>query len=266
MINISEKSKRTLSVGGKEYVYYDITSLDEFGWDVLSLPYSLRVLLEGALRNHDDKLVTEEHIKRIATWDGKGSNKEIPFIPSRIVLQDFTGVPVVVDLAAMRTKMNEMGGDPGRINPLVPVDLVIDHSVIIDSFGSKDSFKINVEKEFERNGERYELLKWAQNSFSNFRVFPPSVGIIHQVNLEYLATVASTRQIKGETVLIPDTLVGTDSHTTMINGIGVLGWGVGGIEAEACMLGQPYYFLLPDVIGFELTGSLPAGTTATDLV
>lgn len=266
MAYISEKSKRILSVGGKDYIYYDITSLDALGWDVTRLPYSLKILLEGALRNCDGKLVTEQHIKRIAAWDGIGSNKDIPFIPSRIVLQDFTGVPVVVDLAAMRSKMSEMGGDPGKINPLVPVDLVIDHSLIIDSFGSKDSFKQNVENEFERNGERYKLLKWAQNSFTNFRVFPPSVGIIHQVNLEYLATIASARQVKGENVLLPDTLVGTDSHTTMINGIGVLGWGVGGIEAEACMLGQPYYFLLPDVIGFQLTGRLPAGTTATDLV
>ncbi len=266
MMSISQANKKTLSVGGKKFTYYDITSLDRFGLDVSRLPYSIKVLLEGALRNQDGKAVTEEHIKRIASWDGKGSDKEIPFMPSRIVLQDFTGVPVVVDLAAMRTTMKEMGGDPSKINPLVPVDLVIDHSVIIDSFGTRRSFQFNVEKEFERNGERYELLKWAQNSFSNFRVFPPSVGIIHQVNLEHLATVATTREINGETVLLPDTLVGTDSHTTMINGIGVLGWGVGGIEAEACMLGQPYYFLLPDVIGFELTGSLPAGTTATDLV
>jgi len=266
MSNISQATKKTLSIGDRNYVYYDITSLNKLGSDVSRLPYSIRILLENALRNYNGNAVTEEHIKRIATWNGKGTDKEVPFMPSRIVLQDFTGVPVVVDLAAMRTKMQEIGGDPGKINPLVPVDLVIDHSVIIDSFGTKRSFRINVEKEFERNKERYQLLKWAQKSFSNFRVFPPSVGIIHQVNLEYLATVASTREINGETVLLPDTLVGTDSHTTMINGIGVLGWGVGGIEAEACMLGQPYYFLLPDVIGFKLTGKLPAGTTATDLV
>ena len=266
MSNISQSTKKTLTIGSKDYVYYDLTSLDKLGFDISRLPYSIKILLEGALRNYDGNAVTEDHIKRIASWDGKGSNMEIPFMPSRIVLQDFTGVPVVVDLAAMRTKMQEIGGDPGKINPMVPVDLVIDHSVIIDSFGTRRSFRINVEKEFERNKERYQLLKWAQNNFSNFRVFPPSVGIIHQVNLEYLATVASIRENDGETVLLPDTLVGTDSHTTMINGIGVLGWGVGGIEAEACMLGQPYYFLLPDVIGFKLTGSLPAGTTATDLV
>jgi aconitate hydratase len=261
-----DMSKKTLTVGSKEYVYYDITSLDKFGWDVARLPYSLKILLENAIRNYDDKLVTIAHIERIAKWDGRGNDSDIPFIPSRIVLQDFTGVPAVVDLAAMRTKMSEMGGDPGKINPLVPVDLVIDHSLIVDNFGSIDAQEQNVKREFERNGERYELLKWAQNAFSNFRAFPPSVGIIHQVNLEYLATVASAREVNGVATLMPDTLVGTDSHTTMINGVGVLGWGVGGIEAEACMLGQPYYFLLPDVIGFELKGSLPAGTTATDLV
>ena len=261
-----DTSKKTLTVGNKEYVYYDISSLDKYGWDVSRLPYSLKILLENAIRNYDEKLVTKDHIERIANWSGRGNGSDIPFIPSRIVLQDFTGVPAVVDLAAMRTKMNEMGGDPGKINPLVPVDLVIDHSLMVDNFGTVDAQQKNVKREFERNGERYELLKWAQNAFSNFRAFPPSVGIIHQVNLEYLATVASAREENGETVLMPDTLVGTDSHTTMINGIGVLGWGVGGIEAEACMLGQPYYFLLPDVIGFELKGNLPAGTTATDLV
>lgn len=261
-----DMTKKTLTVGNKEYVYYDISSLDKFGWDVTRLPYSMKILLENAIRNYDERLVTKAHVERIANWNGRGNGGDIPFIPSRIVLQDFTGVPAVVDLAAMRTKMNEMGGDPAKINPLVPVDLVIDHSVIVDNFGSINAQQQNVKREFERNGERYELLKWAQNAFSNFRVFPPSVGIIHQVNLEYMATVASAREVNGETTLMPDTLVGTDSHTTMINGIGVLGWGVGGIEAEACMLGQPYYFLLPDVIGFELKGSLPAGTTATDLV
>lgn len=266
MVQKADTYKKTLSVGGKDYTYYDISSSDTFGQDVSRLPYSLKILLECAARNYDENLVTKEHIDRIASWSGKGSDKEIPFIPSRIVLQDFTGVPVVVDLAAMRDKMNEMGGDASKINPLVPVDLVIDHSVNVDSFGTKDSLAYNVKKEFERNRERYELLKWAQKAFSNFRVFPPSIGIVHQVNLEYLSTVATVRQIEGDEVILPDTLVGTDSHTTMINGIGVLGWGVGGIEAEACMLSQPLYFLLPDVIGFELTGSLPAGTTATDLV
>lgn len=260
-------NKKILSVNGESYTYNDITSLQQFGIsDVTRLPYSLKILLECALRNYDEKLVTTEHIKRIGTWSGKGTKDEIPFMPSRIILQDFTGVPVVVDLAAMRTKIHEMGGDPSKVNPIVPVDLVIDHSVNVDSFGSNDSLNYNVKLEFERNNERYELLKWAQKSFSNFRVFPPSVGIIHQVNLEYLASVAATKQINSEMVVFPDTLVGTDSHTTMINGIGVLGWGVGGIEAEACMLGHPYYFLVPDVIGFKLTGSLPGGATATDLV
>jgi aconitate hydratase len=260
-------NKKTLTVGGKDYIYFDITNLDQLGIDDASrLPYSMKVLLEGALRNYDEKLVTLEHIKRIAKLSAKGNNEEIPFIPSRIVLQDFTGVPVVVDLASMRTKMHEMGGDATKINPIVPVDLVIDHSVMVDFAGSTDALNLNVKKEFERNTERYELLKWAQNSFSNFRVFPPSIGIIHQVNLEYLATVAAIKSLEGEDIVFPDSLVGTDSHTTMINGIGVLGWGVGGIEAEACMLGQPFYFLVPEVVGFRLTGSLPKGATATDLV
>ncbi len=266
MTSKSLKNKKTLLVEGKKYTYYDISSLEQAGWDISGLPYTLKILLECALRNYDGKLVTKEHIERIAGWSGKGTDQEIPFIPSRIILQDFTGVPVVVDMAAMRQKMDEMGGDAGKINPSVPVDLVIDHSVIVDSFGSRESLKYNVAREFDRNIERYELLKWAQNAFSNFRVFPPSIGIVHQVNLEYIATVVSTKEVEGENVIFPDTLVGTDSHTTMINGIGVLGWGVGGIEAEACMLGQPLYFLLPDVIGFKLTGNLPVGTTATDLV
>jgi len=262
-------NRKTITIGGKDYVYYDITSLKEFGLgDSFRLPYSYRILLENALRNFDDKLVTMEHIKRIASMpvSANKSTGEIPFIPSRILLQDFTGVPVVVDLAAMRTAMHEMGGDAGRINPSVPVDLVIDHSVNVDFFCSNDALHLNVQKEFERNKERYELLKWAQNAFSNFRVFPPSIGIVHQVNLEYLATVAITRTINDETTIFPDTLLGTDSHTTMINGIGVLGWGVGGIEAEACMLGQPYYFLQPEVVGIELTGRLHEAVTATDLV
>lgn len=260
-------NKNTLSVGDKEYVYHDITSLEELGIENVSrLPYSLKILLEGALRNYDNKLVTMEHIKRITSWPSQEVKKDIPFIPSRIVLQDFTGIPVVVDLATMRSKIEEMGGDPSKINPIVPVDLVIDHSVMVDSAGKSDSLNVNVEKEFERNSERYELLKWAQNSFSNFRVFPPSIGIVHQVNLEYLASVATVKSVQGENLICPDTLVGTDSHTTMINGIGVLGWGVGGIEAEACMLGQPLYFLVPDVVGFKLRGKLPKEATATDLV
>ena len=260
-------NKKTLSVDGKDYVYHDITSLKELGIDKVSrLPYCLKVLLECALRNYDNKLITMEHIKTIASWPSKEGQNDIPFIPSRIILQDFTGIPVVVDLATMRTKINEMGGDASKINPIVPVDLVIDHSVMVDSFGRPESLDFNIEKEFERNSERYELLKWAQNSFSNFRVFPPSIGIVHQVNLEFLATVATVKSTQGENLILPDSLVGTDSHTTMINGIGVLGWGVGGIEAEACMLGQPLYFLIPDVVGFKLIGKLPNEATATDLV
>ncbi len=262
-----KSNKKELIIDGKHYSFYDITSLEDIGIsDISRLPYSYKVLLECALRNYDNKLVTLDHIKRIASWCGKGGDAEIPFIPSRIVLQDFTGVPAVVDLAAMRTKMYEMGGDANKINPIIPVDLVIDHSVMVDHFGTNDALAYNVGLEFERNVERYELLKWAQNSFSNFRVFPPSIGIIHQVNLEYLASVAGVKRSLEEDIIFPDTLVGTDSHTTMINGIGVLGWGVGGIEAEACMLGQPLYFLIPDVVGVKLTGKLPSGVTATDLV
>lgn len=260
-------NKKKLNINGKQYSYYDITSLNDLGIrDTERLPYTYKILLECAIRNYDEKLVTLKHVKSIADWSGKAENEEIPFIPSRIVLQDFTGVPVVVDLAAMRSKMYEMGGDANMINPRIPVDLVIDHSVMVDSFGNRDSLRTNVALEFERNTERYELLKWAQKSFSNLRIFPPSIGIIHQVNLEYLASVATIKSLPEEELLIPDTLVGTDSHTTMINGIGVLGWGVGGIEAEACMLGHPLYFLMPEVVGFCLTGKLNPGVTATDLV
>ncbi len=266
MEQLKDHCKRTLISDGKQYTYYDINLLqDIIPVDISRLPYSYKILLEGAIRNYDNRRVTLEHIRRIVTLPG-GKKEEIPFIPTRIVLQDFTGVPAVVDLAAMRMKMHEMGGDPSKINPLVPVDLVIDHSVMVDYYGNSDALNKNVNLEFERNTERYELLKWAQNSFSNFRVFPPSLGIIHQINLEYLAKVAAVKTIGPETVVFPDTLVGTDSHTTMINGIGVLGWGVGGIEAEACMLGHPMYFLMPEVIGFRLTGSLSYGSTATDLV
>lgn len=266
MDQIKERSKRTFISNGRQYTYYDINLLqDVLPEDISRLPYSCKILLEGALRNFDRKRVTLEHIKRIADLSSE-KKEEIPFLPTRTVLQDFTGVPAVVDLAAMRTKMHEIGGNASRINPVIPVDLVIDHSVMVDYYESPEALDKNVELEFERNTERYELLKWAQNSFSDFRVFPPSLGIIHQINLEYLAKVAAVKEIDGETVIFPDTLVGTDSHTTMINGIGVLGWGVGGIEAEACMLGHPMYFLMPEVIGFRLTGSLPYGATATDLV
>ncbi len=235
--------------------------------DVQKLPYSIRLLLESVLRNCDGKTVTEDDVRALATWNASAPAKvEIPFKPARVVLQDFTGVPAVVDLAAMRSAMSRLGGDPEKINPLIPVDLVIDHSVQVDRFGSAGALQFNVQREFERNKERYEFLRWGQQAFDNFRVVPPNVGIVHQVNLEFLAKCVFLREIDGKTVAIPDTLVGTDSHTTMINGLGVLGWGVGGIEAEAAMLGQPIYMLLPEVVGFELTGELAVGTTATDLV
>jgi len=249
-------NKKILKIKDKSYSYHDITDLSDLGIkDTSRLPYSLKILLEGALRNYDGRLVTDKHIKAIGSWDkdkGKNSKEEIPFIPARIVLQDFTGVPLVVDLATMRDKMQAMGADPTKINSKIPVDLVIDHSVIVDYYGSDTALSKNVQKEFERNKERYELLKWAQKAFSNFRVFPPSLGIVHQINLEYLASVATVRSVDGQDLIFPDSLVGTDSHTPMINGIGVLGWGVGGIEAEASMLGQPMYFLMPEIVGFKL--------------
>ncbi len=256
-----------LTVGGKPFNYYSLKALESKGFNgVDKLPFSIKVLLEAAVRQFDGRAITNEHVKQIAGWaEGRDSNKEIPFIPARIVLQDFTGVPVVVDLAAMRDTMKRAGGDPKRINPLVPVDLVIDHSVMVDAFGSKQALEYNENIEFERNGERYRFLRWAQTAFDNFRAVPPATGIVHQVNLEYLASVAATKTVDGETVVYPDSLVGTDSHTTMINGLGVVGWGVGGIEAEAGMLGQPLYFVTPEVIGFKLTGSLSEGATATDL-
>jgi aconitate hydratase len=231
------------------------------------LPFSIRVLLENALRFAGRGIVTEEHVRQLGGWHRPGAPRsEIPFMPARVVLQDFTGVPCVVDLAAMRDAMARMKGDPDRINPVVPCDLVIDHSVQVDYFGSKRAFQLNVELEMERNVERYQLLKFAQRAFRNFRVVPPGTGIVHQVNLEYLAPVVQLREQFGDLTAYPDTLVGTDSHTTMINGLGVVGWGVGGIEAEAVMLGQPYFMLIPEVVGMKLTGALPVGTTATDLV
>ncbi|MCH1639749.1 aconitate hydratase AcnA [Paenibacillus timonensis] len=260
-------SARTLEVGGKSYRYFDLQALEQQGLGSISkLPFSIKVLLEAAVRQYDGRAITQEHVKQIAGWsEGRDENKEIPFIPARIVLQDFTGVPVVVDLAAMRDTVKKAGGDPKQINPLVPVDLVIDHSVMVDAFGSPDALEYNMKVEFERNEERYRFLRWAQTAFNNFRAVPPATGIVHQVNLEYLASVAATKTVNGETVVYPDSLVGTDSHTTMINGLGVVGWGVGGIEAEAGMLGQPLYFVAPEVIGFKLTGSLAEGATATDL-
>ncbi|MFM7807397.1 MAG: aconitase family protein, partial [Planctomycetota bacterium] len=227
------------------------------------LPYSIRVLLEACLRNCDGVMVTKEHVEKICRYDPtKPGEDEIPFMPGRVVLQDFTGVPCVVDLAAMRDAMKRLGGDPKRVNPLVQCDLVIDHSVQVDAFGSGAALRINGELEFERNNERYEFLKWGQKAFRDFSVVPPATGIVHQVNLEYLAKVVWER----DGVLFPDSCVGTDSHTTMINGLGVVGWGVGGIEAEAVMLGQPISMLIPEVVGVKMTGSLPEGTTATDLV
>ncbi|MDF2960424.1 MAG: aconitate hydratase [Paenibacillus sp.] len=258
--------RKSLDVSGKTYHYYSLPGLEAQGLgNISALPFSIKVLLEAAVRQFDGRAITPEHVKQIANWASERDDKEIPFIPARIVLQDFTGVPVVVDLAAMRDTMKRSGGDPKRINPLVPVDLVIDHSVMVDAFGSTDALATNMNFEFERNEERYRFLRWAQTAFDNFRAVPPATGIVHQVNLEYLASVAATKVIDGETVVYPDSLVGTDSHTTMINGLGIVGWGVGGIEAEAGMLGQPLYFVTPEVIGFKLTGTLPEGSTATDL-
>lgn len=247
---------------------YRLSRLEDAGLGEISkLPFSIRMLLEAVLRNCDGFSVTEQDVKNLAAWKAAAPAKqEVPFKPYRVVLQDFTGVPAVVDLAAMRSAMQRIGGDPEKINPLIPVDLVIDHSVQVDFFGSDGALAKNVEIEFQRNRERYEFLRWGQQAFDNFRVVPPNVGIVHQVNLEYLARVVALKDTDDGPVAIPDTLVGTDSHTTMINGLGVLGWGVGGIEAEANMLGQPLYMLMPEVVGFELTGALPAGATATDMV
>ena len=249
-------------------VYYDLTRLEKEGLVKLnSLPFSIRILLESVLRNTDGYLVHEEDVTTVAQWNSTSPPKrEIPFMPSRVLMQDFTGVPAVVDLAAMRSALLRMGGDPKKINPVVPADLVIDHSVQVDFFGSPDAFARNVEREFERNGERYVFLRWAQQAFQNFRVVPPGTGIVHQVNLEYLASVIATREGKDGTTAFPDTLLGSDSHTTMVNSLSVLGWGVGGIEAGLVLLGQPYYMLLPEVVGLRLSGALREGTTATDLV
>jgi aconitate hydratase len=255
----SFKCKKTLTAGGKTYTYYSLPDAAANGLgDIANLPYSLKVLIENLLRHEDGRTVTKDDIVKVAKWaDDRGkAGVEIGFRPARVLMQDFTGVPAVVDLAAMRDGMNQLGGDPRKINPLVPVDLVIDHSVIIDAFGTPEAFGINVEHEYERNQERYNFLKWGQNAFNNFRVVPPGTGICHQVNLEYLSNVVFTNQVGSETYAYPDTLVGTDSHTTMVNGLAVLGWGVGGIEAEAAMLGQPQSMLVPEVIGFRLTGAL----------
>ena len=260
-------ARDVLNVGDKNFVIYRLDALEQAGLTNLKLlPFSIRIILEAALRQCNDKEITQADVKNIAAWTPKAMRPGIPFLPARVVMQDFTGVPAVVDLAAMRSAVARLGGNPKKINPLVPVDLVIDHSVQVDFFATSDALRRNAEVEFQRNRERYEFLKWGQKAFSNFRVVPPMTGIVHQVNLEYLADVVMTKQVGDETVALPDTLVGTDSHTTMINGLGVVGWGVGGIEAEAVMLGQPMDMLLPDVIGFKLYGKLREGVTATDLV
>ncbi len=260
--------KKTLSVAGKEYVYFDLKEAEANGLSGISkLPYSLKVLVENLLRFEDGGTVKKDDLLAFTDWlQNKSSTHEIAFRPARVLMQDFTGVPAVVDLAAMRDAMKNLGGDPEAINPLVPVDLVIDHSVMVDNFGSKDAFGKNVTREYERNKERYEFLRWGGGAFDNFRVVPPGTGICHQVNLEYLSKTVWTNEVDGETMAYPDTLVGTDSHTVMVNGLSVLGWGVGGIEAEAAMLGQPISMLIPEVIGVRLTGALGEGLTATDLV
>jgi aconitate hydratase len=259
-------ARSTLQVGSREFEIYRLDALQE-RFDVARLPYSIKVLLENVLRLEDGVSVSAADVEAIASWDAAAEpSAEIPFQPARVLMQDFTGVPAVVDLAAMRDAMEEIGGDPAAINPLVDVDLVIDHSVQVDAFGNERAFAVNAERDFERNRERYSFLKWGQQSFDNFRVVPPATGICHQVNLEYLSQVVYSRENGGVLQAYPDTLVGTDSHTTMVNGLGVLGWGVGGIEAEAAMLGQPISMLLPQVVGFRLSGALPEGATATDLV
>ncbi|MCY4125243.1 MAG: aconitate hydratase AcnA, partial [Pseudomonas sp.] len=257
----------SLDVGDKTYHYFSLPKAARQLGDLQQLPMSLKVLLENLLRWEDGKTVTGEDLQALAQWLGeKRSDREIQYRPARVLMQDFTGVPAVVDLAAMRAAMAKAGGDPQRINPLSPVDLVIDHSVMVDRYGTPQAFGENVDIEMQRNGERYAFLRWGQSAFDNFSVVPPGTGICHQVNLEYLGRTVWTREADGRTYAFPDTLVGTDSHTTMINGLGVLGWGVGGIEAEAAMLGQPVSMLIPQVIGFKLTGKLREGITATDLV
>ncbi len=254
--------KKTLQTPQGELAYWSLEELQSQGYGIKKLPFSIRILLENALRNFDDFAITKENLETILNWKPASSDKDIPFKPARVLMQDFTGVPAVVDIASLRAEAVRKGKDPNEINPLIPVDLVIDHSVQVDYFGTDYSYKKNVDVEYERNGERYEFLKWAQKSFDNFSVVPPGMGICHQVNLEYLAQGVIARD--GN--VFPDTLVGTDSHTPMVNGIGVVGWGVGGIEAEAAILGQPIYFIMPQVVGLKLTGKLPLGTTATDMV
>jgi len=264
----SFNTRATLAVGGQRYQYFSLPALERAGYTGLArLPYSLKILLENLLRREDGRFVDRDDIETLAGWDVTSKvAKEIAFMPARVLLQDFTGVPAVVDLAAMRDGVVRLGGDPRRVNPLQPVELVIDHSVQVDHFAERNAFELNAELEFSRNRERYTFLRWGQTAFDNFKVVPPDTGIVHQVNLEYLARVVFSEQSQGELLAYPDTLVGTDSHTTMVNGLGVVGWGVGGIEAEAAMLGQPISMLIPEVIGFRLTNRLPEGATATDLV
>src|SRR5712675_49683 len=267
MLMNSFGSRSTLKVGDKEYELYRIDALEKQGISTKHLPFSLRILLENLLRTEDGRNVTKEEVRALAAWNKNSKpEKEIAFTPSRVLLQDFTGVPAVVDLAAMRDAMKRLGGDPKLINPLQPAELVIDHSVQVDEFGTAGAFDLNALLEFQRNKERYAFLRWGQTGFRNLAIVPPDTGIVHQVNLEYLARVVFVHEEGGKRIAYPDTLVGTDSHTTMVNGLGVLGWGVGGIEAEAAMLGQPVSMLIPRVVGFKLNGSLPDGTTATDLV
>ncbi|NBC96824.1 MAG: aconitate hydratase AcnA, partial [Deinococcus-Thermus bacterium] len=261
-------ARQRFETGSGPAYYYRLATLQEQGLgNVDRMPFSVKVLLESLLRNEDDFTITADDVRKLAAYDpASPAQDEVPFLPARVVLQDFTGVPAVVDLAALRSAMDRMGGDPAEINPQVPVDLVIDHSVQVDEYDSPLALVKNAEKEFERNRERYEFLRWGQAAFENFDVVPPASGIVHQVNLEYLAKGVQSRPHGDLDVVYPDSLVGTDSHTTMINGLGVVGWGVGGIEAEAVMLGQPVYMLTPEVVGFELSGQLPEGATATDLV
>src|SRR5688500_3911370 len=254
--------KKVFAVNGKHLSYYSLRGLEEKGHQVDHLPFSIRILLENALRNYDGYIITSEHVDTLMNWKPQPADKEIPFMPARVLMQDFTGVPAIVDIASLRAELTRKGKDPARINPLIPVDLVVDHSVQVDYYGNKDAYARNVDKEYERNSERYRFLKWAQTAFDNFSVVPPGMGICHQVNLEYLSKCVVER--KG--VAFPDSLVGTDSHTPMVNGLGIVAYGVGGIEAEAAMLGQPQFFAMPEVIGLKLKGKLPVGSTATDLV
>src|SRR6188474_1803924 len=259
------KTRKSFTVGTDTLEYFSLTALEQAGFPAVGrLPFSLKILLENLLRREDDAFVRADDIRALA--GGHHKDKEISFMPARVLLQDFTGVPCVVDLAAMRDGIAELGGDPQRVNPLQPVELVIDHSVQVDHFGRADAVALNGELEYQRNRERYVFLRWGQTALRNFRVVPPETGIVHQVNIEYLARVVCREDAAGGAIAYPDTVFGTDSHTTMVNGLGVVGWGVGGIEAEAAMLGQPSSMLIPPVLGYRLTGRMPEGATATDLV